>query len=611
MKAKKIVALLLASAMTISLMACGGGGTPAPADTAAEDDADDVDDAEDEEDVADAETAEGEQDASDGAEDLDAEDYEELLAEIIPEETVTLDVFDQLANYSGEQIGWFGQIMLEKFNVKLNIIPDPDGVYETRMESGNLGDLVIWGNDGDEYMQAVEKGMLYDWNEDDLLTEYGPYIKEHMPYAIEKNTNLSGGVTYGFGFDVAVDPKARQDAMYTWDLRWDLYKELGYPEIKTLDDMVEVLEDMKEICPTDDNGKTTYGVSLFNDWDGDMVMYVKSLAQAYYGYDEFGFGLYDPSTQTYHPCLEENGPYIEALKFYNTLYQRGLLDPDSQTQKYDGMVEDYQNGAAFLNIFNFLGSAMYNSDAHAAEGKAMYPCPPTEAKPIIYGQNVYGGNRIWSIGAKSEYPELCMAILDWLATPEGRMVAEYGPKDVCWYYGDDGKTYFTELGRAAKLDPKTEMAEGYSGTFEDGNFKMNNSTWAIDAANPDSNGETYNYRKWASFTAEPNSEIEADWREVTGCATPDERMGQTDYILAPGTTYSGGVRSDELQVVWNQVATCIKDNSWKAIYASTDAEFDQIVADMISQANEYGYDQCVEFQENEAKLRAAAEDAVK
>jgi len=116
--------------------------------------------------------------------------------------------------------------MLEKFNVKLNIIPDPDGVYETRMESGNLGDLVIWGNDGDEYMQAVEKGMLYDWNEDDLLTEYGPYIKEHMPYAIEKNTNLSGGVTYGFGFDVAVDPKARQDAMYTWDLRWDLYKEL-------------------------------------------------------------------------------------------------------------------------------------------------------------------------------------------------------------------------------------------------------------------------------------------------------------------------------------------------------------------------------------------------
>ena len=50
-----------------------------------------------------------------------SEDEAEDLADIIPEETVTLDVFDQLANYSGEQIGWFGQIMLDKFNVKLTL----------------------------------------------------------------------------------------------------------------------------------------------------------------------------------------------------------------------------------------------------------------------------------------------------------------------------------------------------------------------------------------------------------------------------------------------------------------------------------------------------------
>ncbi len=432
-----------------------------------------------------------------------------------------------------------------------------------------------------------------------------------MPYALEKNNQISGGTTYGYGFDVAVDATAAQDAMYTWDLRWDLYKELGYPEMKNLDDVVEVLAQMKEICPEDDNGKTTYGVSLFNDWDGDMVMFVKSTASAYFGYDEFGFGLYNPETQTYHPCLEENGPYLQALKFYNTLFQRGLLDPDSQTQKYDGMLEDYQNGTAFLNVFNFMGSALYNSDEHAAAGKAMFPAPPSEARPIVYGQNVYGGNRIWSIGNNTEYPELCMAIINWLSTPEGRMTVEYGPKDVCWYYDENGKTCFTELGRAAKLDSKTEMTDGYTGTFDDGSFKMNNTTWGIDAANPDSNGETYNYRKWESFTAEPGSDIEADWRNVTGCVTPDEYLKKADYLLAPGTMYSAGVRSDELQVIWSQVATCIKDNSWKAIYAASDAEFDEIVANMIKQAEEYGYAECVAFQENEAKLRAAAEDAVK
>ena len=596
MKAKKIVALLMAATMVASLTACGNSGTTPSTDSS-------TDNAADNNNAADQSDA-----ANDADDDDDGEDVEDLLADVIPEQTVTLDVFDQLANYSGEQIGWFGQIMLEKFNVKLNIIPDEDGVYETRMESGNLGDLVVWGNDSDEYLQAVDKGMLYDWNEDDLISEYGPYIEANMPDALEKNINLSGGTLYGYGFDVAVDANEPQDIMYTWDLRWDLYKELGYPEIKNLDDMVDVLAQMKEICPTDDNGKTTYGVSLFNDWDGDMVMFVKSTASAYYGYDEFGFGLYDSKEQKYYPCLDENGPYLTCLKFYNTLYQKGLLDPDSQTQKYDGMIEDYQNGAAFLNVFNFLGSAMYNSDAHAAEGKAMYACPPSEAQPIAYGLNIYGGNRIWSIGAKTEYPELCMAILNWLSTPEGRMTLEYGPKDVCWYYDENGKTCFTELGRTAKLDVKTEMTDGYSGTFEDGNFKINNTTWALDTLNTDSNGDTFNYRAWASYNSEAGSDIEADWRAYTGCNTQNEYMKTVGYRLAPGTTYSGGVRSDELQVKWNQVADCIKTNSWKAIYASSDAEFDSIVADMISQAESYGYAECIEFQENEAKIRAAAEN---
>ncbi|MDE5747195.1 MAG: extracellular solute-binding protein [Acetatifactor sp.] len=571
MKAKKIVALCMAAMMTLSLAACGSTPT----------------------------TGSGSGNGSSGDE-VD-------LSDIIPKETVTLDVYDQLANYSGEQIGWFGQIMLEKFNVKLNIIPESEGTYQTRMESGNLGDLVIWGNDSDQYLQAIEKGMLYDWNEDNLLDEYGPYIKEHFTAALNKNKEISGGTLYGYGFDVALNAQERQEMMYEWGLRWDLYKELGYPEIKNLDDMVDVLAKMKEICPEDDNGKTTYGVSLFNDWDGDMVMFVKSTASAYYGYDEFGFGLYNPTDQTYHPCLEENGPYLTCLKFYNTLYQKGLLDPDSQTQKYDGMMEDYQNGTAFLNVFNFLGSSLYNSETHAAAGKIMAPCPPKEATPICYGQNIYGGNRPWTIGSKTEYPELCMAILNWLSTPEGRMTAEYGPKDVCWYYDENGKTQFTDLGRSAKLDGKTQMANGYSGTFEDGNFKMNNTTWGIDAANLDSNGDTFNYKKWECNAAQANSEIEADWREHNGTTTFDSLFDNWNYRLSPGTMYSATPRSEELDLIWQQVATCIKNGSWEAIYAKDDETFDKIVNNMIAQANEYGYDQCIEFQQNEAKLRAEAE----
>ena len=596
MKFKKLLSLCLVTVMTTSLAACGSKKTE---NTSTKDDAP-------------TQEAKTEDNASQDEDASNTGEADDLLAEIIPKETVTLDVFDQLANYSGEQIGWFAKVLLDKFNVKLNIINDPNaGVLQTRMEDGNLGDIVVWGDDKDDYQQAVQKGMLYDWEEDDLLSEYGPYIKENMPFALQKNKDLNGGTLYGFGYDVARSADERQDFFYTWDIRWDLYKELGYPEVKNLDDLVTVLEKMKEICPTDDNGKPTYGVSLFNDWDGDMVMFVKSLVTAYNGYDEFGFGFYDPTEQKYHPCLEEDGPYFQALKFYNTLFQKGLLDPDSQTQKYDGMTEDFQNGTAFFNQFNWMGSGLYNTDAHTSAGKAMYPMVPSEATPLVYGQNIYGGNRIYSIGAKTEYPELCMAIINWLATPEGEMTSEYGPKDVCWKYDENGNVAFTELGRACKLDVMTEMKDGYTGTFQDGINQINNRPWALDSVNPDSNGDTFNYLKWKTYKEAAKSDIESDWRTKTGCDLADEYLGKTNFRLAPGTTYTGSAKSDELTVEWNQVADCIKTNSWKAIYAQTDAEFDQIVADMITKAQEYGYDDCVAFQEKEAARRAECENALK
>ncbi len=215
MKAKKIVALCMAAAMTLSLAACGstpadngstepeGSTQSTPADTSGGGDT-----------SSEAGGDTGSETGGDVAEPVVGVD----LSDIIPTETVTLDVYDQLANYSGEQIGWFGQVMLEKFNVKLNIIPEAEGTFQTRMESGNLGDLVIWGNDSDQYLQAIEKGMLYDWNEDDLLDEYGPYIKEHFTAALDKNQQISGGTLYGYGFDVALNAQERQEMMYEWDL---------------------------------------------------------------------------------------------------------------------------------------------------------------------------------------------------------------------------------------------------------------------------------------------------------------------------------------------------------------------------------------------------------
>ena len=147
-------------------------------------------------------------------------------------------------------------------------------------------------------------------------------------------------------------------------------------------------------------------------------MFVKSTATAYYGYDEFGFGLYDPEEQVFHPALEENGPYLTCLKFYNNLYQKGLLDPDSQTQGYDGMAGRLpERWTAFLNVFNFLRFYFLQlRDSHASGRQdAMAPCPPEDAAPICLWSEHLRWQQYRGLSVlRQSIRNLCMAILNWL-----------------------------------------------------------------------------------------------------------------------------------------------------------------------------------------------------
>lgn len=623
MKLKKILSAVLAVSMMAAVTGCGGSTdtttTDQTGDTAqaADNSADDADDSDSDADVSEAENDSEAEAAADGEEVRESdEDFAELYGTTDP---INITIYSQLANYSGELTGWFAELMKQKYNVVMTIIPDSDGTFDTRMESGDLGDIVVFGSTGNQYQRAATSGMLFDWNEDDILSDYGPYVKAHMPYALENNANLNnsigaGDVVYGFGHNVATSTEDHEAFFYTMDLRWDLYKELGYPEVNTIDDLYNLFVSMKEICPTDEAGNETYAVSMWPDWDGNMVMYVKAFATCYWGYDEMGFGLYDVETGKYHDALEPDGPYLKSLKFFNKLYQAGLVDPNSITQTYDKMSEKAQNGGIFFSIFDYAGSALYNSEDHLTAGKGMYPMVPKDASPLCYGMNVMGGNRVWTIGANTEYPELCMAIINYLTTPEGYMTYWYGPKDVCWYYDENGNSCLTELGEQAYKDRKgTIMPAEWGGiSFNEGTFQANNTTWSRDASNPDSNGETYNCDNWVSRRADTDYDILNDWRDRTGCYNAQEYLNTTNYKVSLATSYSESAKSDELEIIWEQVKNTIVTSSWNAIYAESDEEFDKIVADMTAKVKEYDPNgECLAWCENEAAIRCGLEDQVR
>lgn len=547
-------------------------------------------------------------------------------------ETITLEVYSQLANYNGLQTGWSAALLKDLFNVEVVIIPDNDGTYETRMANGNLGDLVVWGGNGEEYKQAISKGLLLNWEEFDLGPTYAPYVFANYGDALATNRDVSGdGNIYGFGMDVALQAGSHKSFMYSWDIRWDLYKELGYPEIKDLDDLIEVFKQMKEICPTDELGNETYAASLWPDWDGNMVMYVKAMATAYYGYDELGFGLYNPLNGEYYDCLglcdvttgeyldtpNDNSEYIEMLRFFNRLYREGLLDPNSMTQTYDEMGTKVKNGGVFWGIFNYASSMAYNTQAHLEAGKMMYSRVPDDANPIVYGMSTVGGNRIWTVGAYTAYPELCLAIMDFLATPEGSMTMWYGPRGLTWDYNEDGGMYFTELGKQTSTDSKTDMngivwtspytGKQYtlSGTFNDGCLQINNTTLAKDMVNPDGKlGEAFNRDTWVSEQTAASYEIQEDWRTWAGHSLADQYFEAIHkYTVMPDIPYSESAKSDDLKVKWDQCAKAIRTNSWRAIFAKADGEFNMHIMNMRNQCKAYGYDECNAWSMGEAALK--------
>jgi multiple sugar transport system substrate-binding protein/putative aldouronate transport system substrate-binding protein len=258
----------------------------------------------------------------------------------------------------------------------------------------------------------------------------------------------------------------------------------------------------------------------------------------------------------------------------------------------------------------------FNTPEHMEAGKIMMPVAAADQKNIAYGLSVFGGNRVWTIGAKTHYPELCMEIINWFCTPEGILTYCYGPQGVTWDRDEHGNTYLTELGLQCQEDKKnTKVTYGdYTGSYQDGEFQHNNTTFTRDAVNPlSAAGETYDYRFWASTlqnkTVYP---IEQTWRDYTGYSKADAYLEGNGYLsVSIGSSFTNGTRDNEFETTWTQVKQAIRSGSWKAIYAKSDSEYDFVVSQMIQNAKAYGYDQCVQWCQEQALLRKEAEDMAK
>ncbi|MGI5187922.1 ABC transporter substrate-binding protein [Promicromonospora sp. CA-289599] len=534
-------------------------------------------------------------------------------------EPITIDVFDVPANYQGIQGGWFGKIVKDKFNMELNILAPNvagggDTLYNTRVAGGELGDLVIVGK-GKQVDELVQGGLLLD---------AAPYYEamENAPAydpAVQKLNEGKDGI-YAFPTGVSTlkptEPSEGVDPTYGAYLRWDYYAEAGYPEIGTMEDLLPVLKEMQDAHPKADNGKPTYGISLFKDWDGSMMV-LAAHPPALYGYAHTGFAEAKADGSDYRSVLDSDSGYVRALRFYYEANQMGLVDPESTTQNYDTLFTKYQNGQVLLSWWPWLGQSAYNTEQNMAEGKGFEPVPLQDQKILSAGAEVYGSGLVFGIGSKAEDPARIAAFIDWLYSPEGVEAnssdnAGAGPEGLTWENGPDGPV-LTDFGQEAILEGGgvDVPAKWGGGTYKDGGSALNVSGVLHNDVDPRT-GHPYNHKFWPSYQETATNPLTEDWSEHMGDAptTMDYLQSNDMLLVAPGASFTTPTDSSEIETLRNQVKATIVEHSWKMAFAKDGAEFDALLAEMQETANGLGYEKVLEVDLANARLLHDARVAV-
>lgn len=537
-------------------------------------------------------------------------------------EEITIDVFAGLANAMGEQPGWFAKIVKDKFNMKLNIIAPNvagggDTLYNTRVAAGDLGDLIVTDK-GKKLDELVDGGLLLD------VSEYYPAMSNAAKYD-EAITRLNEGKdgTYAFPTQVsslkATDPSEGIDPSFGPFVRWDYYAELGYPEVGTLEDLLPVLKQMQDAHPTAENGKKVYGLSLFKDWDGNMMNNAKQ-PTTFYGYDEVGMVLAKADGSDYQSIIDDDSQYVRSLKFFYEANQMGLLDPESTTQNYDTLFSKYQNGQVLFSWWPWQGQSAFNTTENMAAGEGFMLAPVEDLKVFSYGAEPFGGKQVLAVGSEAEDPERVAAFIDWLYSPEGtysnnsQTMGAAGPKGLTWDLNDEGKPELTEFGMKALAGGGADVpAEWGGGTYQDGASWLN-TTLVLPIDTDPETGAAFSYKMWETFQEATSNPLYEDWSAKMGDAptTMDYLRDNDKLMVAPGASFTAPADSSEIETLRNQVKAIIVQESWKMSFASSEAEFDSLLAGMQETVKGLGYDKVLEVDmanakaQNELREEAAA-----
>lgn len=588
MKLKKLTSLLLASAMVMTTLA--GCGSSASSDSAA------------------TTTTESTSTATDTSASTDAASTDAAAAD-----GMIIEIYDAAANYQGMQTGWFQKVVNDRFGIELNIIAPQvagDAIYQTRASSGNLGDIVLL--DAVDFSDCVKSGLVKD-----ISGELGNYenlmvFKEQIDVY---NQGLEGnaGQIYGIPTEmINTAPNAySQDVIYSSPLlRWDLYKEIGSPDIQDLDGLLDALQAMMEAEPVNESGDPCYPFSLWADWDGgDGMLGIANVVQltTWYGEKLRGSVILKPD-DTFTPLTDKSGSYYKMLKFLNDAYRRGLVDPDSGTQDWNSACAKMSAGQVYLMWYSWQ-TGFWNSQERLENGNAFIFVPVADQNYYAEADAYFGSGRVFGIGSQvddAKYQKI-LEFLDWYASPEGCQFEHIGIEGFNYTVNEDGT--YTAINTNALMD-NLPTPEEYGGAgYNDGNNQINQWIVSSNAINPNT-GESYNKDYWKSWKETMNTTMKQEWQAKFGAKEPAEWMKNNGkLVISPNVSVSLASDTADIAVIRNQCNELVCDYSWRMIFVDDDATFDATWDEMTEALEGNGFNDLVAFdtEKHTAEIQAKAQ----
>lgn len=407
-KASKVISLLLAVAMTCSVMAACGNTDSSSETTTAQ--------------------------TSAAAESSSAPE------KVTPPEEYTLKFFapGDTPNQMADILAEAEKQMKDTLNLKLEFTFVPWGDYGNRLSM-----MLAAGDDFDLHLNApwlsindyAKKGLIQPW--DDLLAKSGPNVLKATP-SLMLEANKFYGKMYGI-------PNGTTLSGYSgWFIRQDLREKYGMEKPKNLEDiekfLLKVKENEKGIIPFSVNAASGYDLNPF--WTLDL-----SFKQ--FNVDKASVNIYT-TKDTIEPVkgiLDD--PHM--LQIIDTMYRwnkSGILDKDVVTQKDDkGAFNAGKIACKIGDVFTMdqvqtaLGSSVPGAIVE------FIPCP---------GDKLISDFKMWNftcLNANSKNPERVTQFMDWIYADQAHYdLLQYGIKDKNWVdtgagtysipEGVDGKTNY-------------------------------------------------------------------------------------------------------------------------------------------------------------------------